>query len=347
MSPRLFLYLHRGGISRDFPIVLGASDGWIMASDTKENRFAGVSSRRIRETTDTKKLFHDPGTRTTYMISVDDIGRDAAKDILKRVKERGEDYTDMESLQDELPQLASAQGNKNKERATIPTQNHDYLYNSKPFWELWIEPESRIERIYTKVSGGDETNSAKFFIERHPTAITSTKLLPLVAHTILMGAKINPDNRRFIDYLAWKPYLTGTRFYKFRKLSARSERSICANTRATIRIVHHDLTQRYSPPEQSPPPGEMPAPITAPANSFQADRTARITSVRADDALATPQHFPSFHSLSLSRRRRGGEITDRRARKSDERGNISVIEPVKQFNNSQRLPVGQQLNKPP
>ena len=178
-----------------FQLAIGALDGWIMASDTKEVRYAGIASHRIRETTDTKKLFYDPGTRTTYMISGDDVGRDTAQDVLKMVKERGNNYPDVDWLQNELPALVSAMWKR--EIALRPPSPRKVIFafgDSRPFWELWIEKKSTIERIYTKVWGGDETNAAKFFLQRYYSPdLPVRKLLPLVAHTILMGAKINPS----------------------------------------------------------------------------------------------------------------------------------------------------------
>jgi 20S proteasome alpha/beta subunit len=176
-----------------FQVAVGASDGWIMASDTKENRFAGIATKGIRETTDTKKLFYDPGTRTTYMISGDDIGRDAAKDVLDHVKDRGETYPDMDWLQNELPELVSLRWHKKlAQRPASPRTVIFAFGNARPFWELRIQPDSRIERIYTKVCAGDENNAAKFFLEGYyDDNLSVRQLLPLVAHTILMAGKVN------------------------------------------------------------------------------------------------------------------------------------------------------------
>jgi hypothetical protein len=189
-----------------FQVAVAARDGWIMASDTKENRYVGIASKRIRETTHTKKIAYDSATRTTYMVSGDDTARDAAKDVVNRVKAFGKTYPDFEWLENELPSIVSAQWTTEiKSQPPSPRKAIFAFDNSRPFWELWIDKWSKMERIYTKVWGGDETNSAKFFLEHYYSEDMSVReLLPLVAHTILMGGEINPSGVGGLEISFWE-----------------------------------------------------------------------------------------------------------------------------------------------
>jgi len=57
-----------------------------------------------------------------------------------------------------------------------------------------IDEESTAERIYSSVFSGEDTNSARYFIEEYYDREYSVReLLPLVGHTILMGALRNPS----------------------------------------------------------------------------------------------------------------------------------------------------------
>jgi hypothetical protein len=64
-----------------FQCVLGASNGWILASDTLANKFVGGGKRGnaddivVRETFHTSKITHDSDVKTIHTVCGDDYAR--------------------------------------------------------------------------------------------------------------------------------------------------------------------------------------------------------------------------------------------------------------------------------
>jgi hypothetical protein len=191
-----------------FQVALSAYDGWIMASDTQETRFAGIASGGIRETTNTKKITHDSLSGTTYMVSGDDIGRIAASDIAGQLRSfDGGKAIKHDWLEANLPEIATATWKRMKanRRPPSPRQIIMAVQNFRPLWEIWVAKESKAQVIQSKTFGGDATNSAKFFVEEYyDHEATVQTLLPLAAHSVLMAGKRNPSGVGGLEITFWE-----------------------------------------------------------------------------------------------------------------------------------------------
>ena len=176
-----------------FQVALAASNGWIMASDTKERRYPGLLSRGTAESVSTSKIFHDQTTSVTYMVAGDQIAQDAAADIVQAAHDGRE--SDWTWLEKEVPKITTRRWRKAKAN-NLPASPRTIILAfpySPPFWEVRVDKESKAKPIYEKVFNGDVPNSAKFFIEEYyDKKRTVTDLLLLAAHTILMGGSRNP-----------------------------------------------------------------------------------------------------------------------------------------------------------
>jgi|HubBroStandDraft_6_1064221.scaffolds.fasta_scaffold576715_1 hypothetical protein len=189
-----------------FQVAMTATDGWIMASDTQATQFAGIASGGIRETTDTKKIAHDQSSRTTFMVSGDGVGRIAARDIISALRAFGS-YPDDDWLEHAMPRIASAAFAEHTSKRQPPSPRKIILavQNSRPFWQVWVGKNSTAERVYSKTFGGDETNSAKFFVEQYYNReATVGTLLPLAAHSVLMAGNRNPSGVGGLEITFWE-----------------------------------------------------------------------------------------------------------------------------------------------
>jgi hypothetical protein len=185
-----------------FQVALGASDGWLIASDTKENRYAGFSSMpNLRETVETRKITYHRNTGTVYTSCGDYIMREACRDVVDMYESEFSDYpTDYDAFQARLRAIGDATWKKERGK-TLPPQYRCALFafgNSRPFWTLQLphprEKASLVQFTYDRVFNGDHTNPSKFFVETyHDQELPVRALLPLAAHTILMGGELNPS----------------------------------------------------------------------------------------------------------------------------------------------------------
>jgi hypothetical protein len=191
------------GFVMTFQVALAASDGWVMASDTQETRFSGIASGAIRETLDTKKITYDSASDTTYMVSGDDIGRSAARQIVNALIAYKDEarYHNNEWYEETFVRLADSAW-ATSEAAKRPASPRKIIlapFNYKPLWEIWVDKESKAERMYSRVYSGDTTNPAKFFVEQYykrelgESPPAARNLLGLVAHTVLMAGERNPS----------------------------------------------------------------------------------------------------------------------------------------------------------
>jgi hypothetical protein len=115
-----------------FQVAVGAPNGWIMGSDTLESRFVGIASKRIRETTDTKKIMYDRSSNTTYMVAGDEIARKAASEIVLALRAFGTNNPSNEWLEAELPTIASKCWKRLKADELLPSPRN-YFWLSKTF----------------------------------------------------------------------------------------------------------------------------------------------------------------------------------------------------------------------
>jgi hypothetical protein len=219
-----------------FQVALGASNGWIIASDTKANHYAGFSSMpNLRETNHTRKISYHKKTQTAYTSCGDFIMREACRDVIEMYEhEFGDQYPDdWDAFQTRLRAVGDAAW-KREHGKTSPPQYRCAIFafnNRRPFWMLQLphprQKASEVGSAYDRLFNGDHTNPAKFFIERyHNQELPVRSLLPLVAHTILMGGELNPSGVGGLEILFCENNtIVDWRFGsdELKKLAARSE----------------------------------------------------------------------------------------------------------------------------
>jgi hypothetical protein len=221
-----------------FQVVLSASNGWIMASDTKEthhNRIREPDS--ILDTTFTSKLFLDEETKTVYMMAADSLlARSVTANVLRSLR-RYDKYPPDKWIEKNVPAIANAAWRKIEDAEVFA--DIIFVFGScEPFWALRVYKNSHIQRVYFHGYGGGVTNSAKFFVEQyHDHERTVRELLPLAAHTILMAAERSSG----VGGLEMFFFEVGTGVTQWRdghpELQSLKERSRCLDAEIRRRIL--------------------------------------------------------------------------------------------------------------
>lgn len=194
-----FFPYSEGDFPMTFQIALSASDGWIIASDTLENRHSGaMSAPALRERSHVKKLSYDQTSRTVYTSCGDDLAQDAAALMVETYKSLGAEYPHPDDLKKSLEERANKfwhESQAARRRRSPAYRRLVFIFgHCRPFWTVELGNKCSVKWFYDRVYNGDPNNPAKFFIEKYydPQNDQSVReLLPLVAHTIEMGAAIN------------------------------------------------------------------------------------------------------------------------------------------------------------
>ena len=219
-----------------FQVALGAEDGWLIASDTLENRFAGAASYpAIRETRHVDKISYHSKTLTAFTSCGDYVMREACRDVIEMYERQySVDYpTDFDDFTARLKAIGNERWAK-EEGAKQPPQFRRAIFafrHSRPFWTLELpnprHETSQVEFAHNRIYNGEVTSPAKFFIEQyHSDLIPVRSLLPLASHTILTGGRLNSSGVGGLQILfCEKNKITNWRYgtRELRSLIARSD----------------------------------------------------------------------------------------------------------------------------
>jgi hypothetical protein len=228
----------------DYPVTfqlgLAASDGWIIASDTLENRFAGAASfPNTRETRHTRKISYDPTAKIAYTSCGDEVTREVTEQIIKQYQAQFgtrplddiADYVTLKQLLEDTGERIC----KKMQAAKRPPQLRDafFVFNhTLPFWTVSLRPQARVrtscaESVTDKLFNGDSTTLAKWFIEQYYRETYSVReLLPMVAHSILTAGALNPSGVGGLEILCLekdKVFYYGHKSPELARLKERSQ----------------------------------------------------------------------------------------------------------------------------
>ena len=186
-----------------FQCVLGASNGWVLASDTLANNFATGGRRGdaddivVRESFHTSKISHEADIQTIRTVCGDDYARHLAGVIVESVRREPLDLSDFSSVEERLKRVTEEQWRRDARKYGKPNDQINrvgiFIFEyGRPFWIVDMGRETRVDNIYDRFVSGDRTNSAKFFSQHYYDPKRPVEeLIPLAAHTVLMAGARN------------------------------------------------------------------------------------------------------------------------------------------------------------
>jgi hypothetical protein len=183
-------------------VALVGTDGIVLASDQKW----GATVRRTWATFMASKIRIDHKRGIAVTCARSDAGVVAARMILSRFKPGEEHFQyplqPLEELGDEaFREVAQA--------SSFPLSEGDVLVvfsrDLEKVYHLTVGRNSTCRAITDKVFAGHDINPAIYFAERHYQRLLIEDLAFLAAHTILMGAKLNPSGIHGLEMIFCRP----------------------------------------------------------------------------------------------------------------------------------------------